>query len=350
MSANVRSESGSPVAASTPPRATRWLSRSDGWIAIAFFLVALVVFNANLRVISTGDSLSSRYVPISLWAYGTTAVDPVARLARDGHVEHYWMTLSHGEFISTYSLVTPLLVTPLYAPAALYLHSVGWVEEAIRGVAKVMEKLSASFVAALSVGLMFVLLRRRVAPGPAVLLTFAYAFGTSTWMISSQALWQHGPAQLFVVVGLLVVTGSSSPMRPTRAMALAVAVGLLVANRLQDLPLALGFVAFASVALRDRRSTLILVAGVAIALGAAIAYNTYTFGSPIGGYSRVGEGSRTFDHPLWAGLSGMLFSPGRGLLAYAPFFAFLVLRFRRTHDAPRFGRLDLCLGTGVLLL
>ena len=55
-----------------------------------------------------------------------------------------------------------------------------------------MEKLSASFLAALSASLLYLVLRRRAKPSIALLLTLAYAFGTTTWVISSQALWQHG--------------------------------------------------------------------------------------------------------------------------------------------------------------
>ncbi len=61
-----------------------------------------------------------------------------------------------------------------------------------------MEKLTASFLAALSVSLLYLLLRRRTAPPIALLLAVAYAFGTTTWVISSQALWQHGMAQVLV--------------------------------------------------------------------------------------------------------------------------------------------------------
>ena len=32
----------------------------------------------------------------------------------------------------------------------------------------------------------------------------AFAFGTDTWMISSQALWQHGSGELLVALALLL--------------------------------------------------------------------------------------------------------------------------------------------------
>jgi len=52
---------------------------------------------------------------------------------------------------------------------------------------------------------------------------------------------------------------------------------------------------------------------VALLLGA---YNAYAFGSPF----RTGYGAEANDWstPLWVGLSGILFSPGHGLLMYSP--------------------------------
>ena len=76
-----------------------------------------------------------------------------------------------------------------------------------------MEKLTASFLAALSAALLFLLLRRRATPSIAMLLTVAYAFGTTTWVISSQALWQHGMAQLLVIGLMLLLTATCTVPR-----------------------------------------------------------------------------------------------------------------------------------------
>ena len=86
-----------------------------------------------------------------------------------------------------------------------------------------MEKLAASFVTALSASLLFLALRRRTTMSNAVLLTVAYAFGTSTWVISSQALWQHGVAQLLVTGAILLLTGPCTAAR-------ALTVGLAAAD------------------------------------------------------------------------------------------------------------------------
>ncbi len=50
----------------------------------------------------------------------------------------------------------------------------------------------------------------------ALLLTLAYAFGTTTWVIGSQALWQHGMAELLVIGALSLLT---VPCTAPRALA-----------------------------------------------------------------------------------------------------------------------------------
>src|SRR6185369_552773 len=104
-------------------------------------------------------------------------------------------------------IVTPLLIAPLYAPAVAALRLSGWRTTDLALVAELMEKLVASLVAALTIGLAYLLFRRSASRRDAAWLAVALAFGTNTWATSSQALWQHGVAELLVVVGLLLATG-----------------------------------------------------------------------------------------------------------------------------------------------
>jgi len=141
-----------------------------------------------------------------------------------------------GHIVSLYPVVTPLLVTPLYVPAVAYLQLRGWSDARLDHVAKVMEKLAASFLAALSASLLYLLLRRRARPPTALLLTVAYAFGTTTWVISSQALWQHAIAEVLVIGALLLLT---APATATRTIAAGLLLlGLIAGNRPPDAILA----------------------------------------------------------------------------------------------------------------
>ncbi|MEA2424031.1 MAG: hypothetical protein QOH13_441, partial [Thermoleophilaceae bacterium] len=143
-------------------------------------MLCLVVYNANLRTIGSGDTLPARYMPLILWHEHTVDLDTDARLVAHGHPiaaspsenlqtgppgkvnafspSAYWMTrTSHGRLVSVYPLVAPLLVAPLYLPAVLVLNHEGWEQPHIDRVAEVMEKLSASLLAAIASVLMFLL-------------------------------------------------------------------------------------------------------------------------------------------------------------------------------------------------
>src|SRR5947209_5681922 len=251
-----------------------------------------------------------------------------------------------GHVISLYPVVLPVLIAPLYLPAVAYLHLRGWTDARLDYVARVMEKLSASLVAALSASLLYLLLRRRAAAPIALLLTLAYAFGTTTWVISSQALWQHGMAELLVIGALLLLTG---PCTAPRALAAGLLCGLIAGNRPPDAILAAALGAY-GLFWAGRRAAL-LAAAAALPMGLVLLYNLGVADRWAGGYGRSGDAS-FFQHDLLAGLAGLLFSPTRGLFVFSPFLLFLALSFRHLPQ-DRGGRgergLTLAVGAGVVL-
>jgi len=307
--------------------------------------LAFLVYNANLRVIATGDSRAARYLPFAVLRSGSLTLDDFEAQVKAGIEEQYWVAETQGRLASQYPVVTPLLVTPLYIPAALYLHAVGWEERSLGFLAALMEKLSASLVAALSVGLLFLVLRRRAPPVDALLLTLAYGFGTSTWSTSSQALWQHGPAQLLIILALLAVTGEPTAGRFALA---GTCCGLLVANRAPDLLLAAALALFVAVSHRrePRRLAAFFLPSVAVGV-LLLTYNYALFGRLLGGYFLTGPAGSFFQHPVTAGLAGSLLSPGKGLLVFSPFLVFLLARpFLR--GPRRDALLTACLTAGVI--
>lgn len=318
----------------------------DRHCAILVALVAFLIYNANFRVIGAGDSLPARFIPFALWGDGTVYLDPVLDSTIHGHPRPYWIRSTvNGHKASLYPLVTPLLVSPVYLPAVSYLHLRGWTEERMSKIGPLMEKLAASLMASLATGWMFLLLRRRLEVRDALLLTALFAFGTSTWSISSQALWQHGPAELLIVAALWLLTSE-----PTtgRAIAAGLAVGLIVANRPPDAPLALALAAWVPFWGRLRMIPFALAAAVPLAL--TLAYNLYNFANPAGGYSQTGVVTASFfGNPPLEGIAGLLVSPARGLLVFSPFLLFLPLLFVRALQDRPYRLLTVFLTGGVLL-
>jgi hypothetical protein len=310
-------------------------------------LVCLLVYNANLRSISAGDTYPARYLPFGIWRYGSVLLDPISTITAQGRPDPYWIVTGRGgHAISLYPVVLPVLVAPLYLPAVACLHARGWTDQSLDRTARVMEKLTASLLAASSAALLYLLLRRRAEPRDALLLTLAFAFGTTTWVISSQALWQHGLAELLAVGALLLLTG---PCTPRRALAAGVLCGLIACNRPPDaiLAAALGLYGL----WWARRQAPLLAAGAALPLGLILAYNLGVAGSIAGAYAISGDAS-FFQHPLLPGIAGLLFSPTRGLFIFSPFLLFLPLCARHvlrdTRDGGARG-LTLALGIAVAL-
>ncbi|HLX07452.1 MAG TPA: hypothetical protein VKY89_06280 [Thermoanaerobaculia bacterium] len=295
--------------------------RRDGRAALLFALAALLVYNLNGRVIASSDTLGTRFVPFALLKAGTPRLDPVLAVVQTSRRAYWVQPTRDGGHASLFPIVAPLLATPLYVPAALLLARRGWPNAGLAAAGALMEKLAASTIAAAAAGAMFLLLRRRLPPARALGLAAAFAFGSETWMIGSQALWQHGTEELLLVVALLAFTG---PLTAARLAAGGAACGLAIAGRPIDALLVAPFALLAP-AWAGRRSAWFFLAA-AVPLGLAAAYNLETFGLLGGGYQLfVLAGRRYFEQPMARGLAEMLFSPDKGLFFYTPFLLFLVL-------------------------
>ena len=297
-------------------------------------LCCFLVYNANLRQIGSGDTVPARYLPLILWHNGTLDLESNARLVAHGHsmIEEqnrpagaegkvtyfepwaYWTirTREH-QLASLYPVVTPLLVAPLYVPAVIWLNRNGWEQPQIDRVAELMEKISASLLASIASVIMYLVLRRDGGRW-SLPLAIAFAFGTNTWMISSQALWQHGTGELLIALALLLVVARGSPIRTALLGAVCV---LMAANRPPDGLIAGAIILFTFWS--RRRSALWLLAGAALPLAVLLYYNLDFIGHVAGGYALGKNPNTAFFNLNWSGVAGLLVSPTRGLLVFSPF-------------------------------
>jgi hypothetical protein len=299
--------------------------RRAGRTAVLLALATLLVYNLNGRVIAGSDTRATRFVPFALLKGGTLRLDPVLDVVQTSRRAYWVQPARGGGHASLFPVVAPLLVTPLYVPAAVLLARQGWPSAGLAAAGSFMEKLAASCIAAAAAGLMLLLLRRRMRPSRALGLAVAFALGTETWMIGSQALWQHGTEELLLIVALLALTG---PLTAARLALGGAACGLAIAGRPLDALLVAPFAIVAPAWAGRRAAWFFLAAAVPLAL--TLAYNLDTFGLPGGGYQLFVEaGRRYFEQPMARGLVEMLFSPDKGLFFYTPFLLFLPIYLRR---------------------
>lgn len=330
--------------------------RRDVLISIVLALVSFIIFNANMRSITAVDTYGARYLPLSIWHNHTLTIDPIAADVAQGHMvvpvaseasHAFWIREgAGGHLVSFYPVLTPIAVAPLYLPAVLYLDRAGWHPLRVDMAARVMEKLSASLLAALAVALVYLLLRRRAEARTAVLLTAVFAFGTTTWVISSQALWMHGLGSLLVAATLLVLTG---PSTATRNVIAGLLCALIACNRQPDAVLALGLGLY-GLWWAGRRAPLFIVAGI-VPAGLLLTYNLGIVGNAFGAYALVSsDGLRTYlDRNPVDGFLGLLFSPARGLFVFSPFLLFLLFYARRVFRDPASRGLALVGAAAVIL-
>jgi hypothetical protein len=285
------------------------------------FLLVLcgLVYNTNGRLIASGDTIPARLIPFSILLDGTTTLDRfyaaevggaagLRQASREERMRYYFLTPRNDRLYSTYPVTTPALITPLYAPVVWLKGE--WTTQEIERIAPIGEKLAASLIAALSVACMYLLLTALTTHRHAVLLAVAFGFATTTWTTSSQALWQHGPGVLFIVLTLGVLAH-----RPNAPWLAGLCAGLAVDCRPSNLFFLLAVIAVVGYSRRSFRSAAQVALAAAVAGLPLAVYNRVVFGDLRGGYGPVDD---AFRGSLAEGLAGVLISPSRGLLIYSP--------------------------------
>lgn len=328
----------------------------DVAVCVLTGLASFLIYQANMRSIPAVDTYAARYLPLSIWHHHTVALDAVAPLVAQGREiatsesggdVAWWIRKGRDNHLfSFYPILVPVVVTPLYRPAVTYLDRYNWDPLLLDSVARLMEKLSASFLASLSVMLLYLLMRRRCGIATAALLAAVFALGTTTWVISSQALWMHGLGTLLIVATLLFLTGPSSAWRAVSAGFLC---SLIVCNRQPDIVLAAGLGLY-GLWWAGRRAPL-FVAAALVPASLMLAYNVMFVGHVLGGYGLVSQArlSSFLSPNVLAGVAGLLFSPTHGLFVFSPFLLFVpcglrsVLRDRETRG------LTLVIGAAALI-
>ncbi len=332
-------------------------SGRDIVVALLLAVVAFAVYNANLRSIGAVDTYASRYLPFSIWRYHSVTLDPVAtpvaqgRKPRTGEVDPdtaWWIYKGkRGDLVSFYPVTLPVIIAPLYYPAVRYVAARDWDPVVLDQVARVMEKLVASFIAAAAVGLLYLLMRRRCNPATAIALAATFALGTTMWVVSSQALWTHGLSALLVIATMLLLTG---PCTPARAVAAGFLCALIPCVRQPDVILAAGLGLYGLWWARPRLVVPYVAGALPVPL-LVLAYNLMLVGSYIGGYGLVLP-SRTVeffaDNPV-RGVAGLLFSPSHGLFVFSPFLLFIVIGLPWILRAREFRGFTLMAGGAALL-
>lgn len=290
------------------------------WLALLLFGVYLLTFSGR---IPSYDGTSMFAVTQSVVKRGEFNTDDFWTLfkARDE-------LAADGESYAKYGYGASLFAVPLYA-LALALPEVGLVQTTV---------LTSSVVIAISGALLFLAARRlQFSRGVSLAVALLFGLATPAWVYARE-FWSEpfGLFTLFVAFYALLCWRQEGHARD--ALIAGGALGLAVATRVTNAALVPVFVWYGfGNALRDERDRRGLVLCGAMLAAAALSigwYDWVRYGNPLATGYRSNE---HFDNPLLLGLYGLLFSPGKGLFVYVPFFAALpfsfVLFYRRASRA-----------------
>jgi len=183
--------------------------------------------------------------------------------------------------------------------------------------------IAASVASAIAIALAFVLCARLVRRRYAAVAAALLAFATGTWTVSSDQLWTHGPAQLAVLLVVLLCLKN-------QWLLAGIPAGFAVLVRPHLAVVAIIIAAYAIVRLRSARPLLIGVGGV-IGSAVLLAYNHALWGKLeiFGGYDQPVSPSGHKALNFFVGLAGDFISPERGLLVMTPALLLLLPGLRR---------------------
>lgn len=299
------------------------------WLGVVLTLGLWLVYSSSARFIAGSDVYPARFIPVSLVTEGNYDLNefhfirgpkgdggcPGGQLFSDPGKPY------DGRVLSYYPTLVATLIAPFY-----------WIPFGLLRLSPehflvfYLDKAFASLFAALSTCFLLYALREVKTPrGTALAIVIAYGLGTSTWAISAQSLWQHGPSQCFLALSLWLWLRSDRTGRGFFTLGLA--TGLAVGARQTDGIWAI--LLFLDIASRQRwKGLLLYTLGGLPSFFFLFFYNWTVFGKPwISGYKfnpvQVYVPDWLALKNLPAGGLGLLFSPSLGLFPNAPFYLLL---------------------------
>jgi hypothetical protein len=282
----------------------------------AIFITCLLAYVANghtLALRDGGDTIPARLIPFSILGFGTVTLDPFKEDFAAAGGYRWYVTPSPKGLISIYPVGTAWLALPIYAPVYLWLVCTHRGDHAaLFAASEGTEKLAAAIFAAACVWALFYVLRRRTTPTMAALISLAFGLASEMFAVASQALWQHGPGALCLVLGILFATGKE---RGRDWLAAGFFFAFCACVRPPGVVFGLAAFAYVS-SCRGWRPLAWFALGGSVPLAATLFYNLYYLGNPLGGYFFMRDILSA--GMFFPGMAGLLFSPNRGLLFFTP--------------------------------
>ena len=159
-----------------------------------FLLLGMfLVFSSWATPLYSNDTIGTQALPYTILENHTFYLDDTYQsYANHRNTAYRFVNVGNNHYASLFPIVTPILITPLYAiPFLLNIPDTELLQ-------LVMQHISSALIVALSVVFIYLACRCISSRKIALLSALVFAFATSTWSISSQTLYGHGMSELLL--------------------------------------------------------------------------------------------------------------------------------------------------------
>jgi alpha-1,2-mannosyltransferase len=323
------------------------------------FLPLLMVYLATAKYdddLYHGDAFTNTVTAWNLGTRGTVYLEDAVDLTKpEYHGNIGWFVRSdRGEAVSQYPPGAALLAAPFYSvfddaevrtvvgsnnPDAPPISIVVPAHGPSSAAASLATAAAAGFIALAVVGF--------AGNRQAILTGWLGGLGTGAWSVASDQLWQHGPAMLWIALGVLLVSRE-------RHLPAGLAFGMAVLTRPHTAFIAAATGLGITIARRSLRPALAVGLGSMVGLATLLGFNRLVFSAPSisGGYGATFTEQLVESEGFWflGNVVGAFFDPTRGLLVWAPFLLVLLPGVRRAWKSGPAGTKGAAVGGAIYLL
>lgn len=181
-----------------------------------YFFSWLFVFTTGINefAMQSEDTIPAMFIPITILRHGTLYADqyysfiikkyphPDDKKYIKGLTPYYFRKIIDGDavhYVSAFPIMAGVLAIPVFLLPIVFGTPLSF------DTIVFLSHIASALIVALSGGVLFLLLNYHFFCGrkKSLILTIIYLFGTVNYALISQALWQHGVVELFILLGLL---------------------------------------------------------------------------------------------------------------------------------------------------
>ena len=286
---------------------------------LLFIGIFVVYYLHSTIVMFSNDTVPNQLLPYFILHDHTLYLDQATTYISNTGYGYRFVDTINGHYVSLFPIVTPVLVLPLYVIPITILN-IPMTDVTLL----FMGKLSAALISSLACVFIFLSCKTLSSYRIAIVSTLIFAFATSTWSISSQALWAHCMVELLLSIAIYIVVRNEYRFSHFNIVALGIISGLFVFNRPSDAILILPVILYVLKFYQDKFRFFLVSACMS---GAPfLIYNLFFFGNPFGGYmpiaSRLGFSITTAINYV-----GLIVAPNKGLLVFSPVLILSLIGF-----------------------